>query len=182
MSTVAELQKRKQPQRRRVRITLDPDAEDAYVAALAAHIAAQRDADRRPDDEPTLAVLAEATAALDSARETLRAESHEFVFVSIGRKAFEALRDEHPATTAQKADFRDRMTALNLSVQDVGMLDHDPVTFPPALIAASCVDPVMTLEEAEDLWSSPVFSSSELAELFSTAQIANVQSRKVDLL
>jgi lysozyme family protein len=41
--------------------------------------------------------------------------------------------------------------------------------FAPALVAACLVDPVMTEDEARELWNSDFWSAGELDQLFSTA-------------
>jgi hypothetical protein len=75
------------------------------------------------------------SAALDRIRDLeAQAESAtvEFTVRNIGRKAWRKLITEHPPPADDLEGWR-----------------FDPETFPVAALAASCVDPVMTLEQAD---------------------------------
>lgn len=65
----------------------------------------------------------------------IEAAKVEFRFRSIGKRAWADLLAAHPPTKPQRtADPR---------------IDHNPQTFPVAAIAASCVDPVMTVDDVK---------------------------------
>lgn len=49
----------------------------------------------------------------------------------------------------------------------------NPRTFPPALVAACCVEPVLSEDEAKKLWLSPSWSKGDLDALFSAAYELN---------
>lgn len=64
--------------------------------------------------------------------------------------------------------------------------DHPPVkdgadwnadTFPPALVAACCVDPVMTLEQAQQMWEE--WEAGEVSRLFLSCWQLNEQAAGV---
>lgn len=62
--------------------------------------------------------------------------TREFVFQSIGNGPWRRLVAEHPPTKEQRRDLS---------------LDHDPETFLPAVMVATCVSPQLTLEQAEQI-------------------------------
>ncbi len=88
-----------------------------------------------------------------------------FTFESIGRLAWDAMVVAHPARAEDKKIEKE--AAWNLD------------TFPPALIAASCVEPEMTLEEATEIWEDPDWSGNELTRLFSTAWMVNQETPSI---
>lgn len=52
----------------------------------------------------------------------------------------------------------------------------NPRTFPPALVAACCVEPVLSEDEAKRLWDSPAWSKGDLDALFAAAYEVNNRS------
>ncbi len=178
---IADVLARKKPARRPVTLMLDPDAEQAYVDARTAQAEAQHRADSLPGNASVAADLVAANDRLEAAKTGAQAASVTFVFQSLGREAYETLREFHPPTKAQRDEFKKAALAQGLPPHQAGELGHNPDTFPAALIAAACIDPVMTGEEAEALWNSPEFSTAELTDLFTTALIVNQTSRRVDL-
>lgn len=84
----------------------------------------------------SLELLSPAAAAAVVAFEAeMDAALREFRFRSIGRRAWRDLLAQHPPS---KEDRLDR-------------LDYNPLTFPVAAVAASCVSPRMSLEQATKL-------------------------------
>jgi len=73
------------------------------------------------------------------------------LFRALGAKAYDDLLAEHPPTKKDK--------------EDGGVWNGD--TFPPALIAASSMDPKISVEEATEVWTSPDWSRGELYDMFS---------------
>lgn len=69
---------------------------------------------------------------------------------AIGQRAYDELLSEHPPTKKQK----DSGDSYNID------------TFCPALISRSLVEPIITVEEAAELWASETWSRGELTELF----------------
>lgn len=86
--------------------------------------------------------LREATVPLDVAGELV-----EVTIRALPRRAYRELLDAHPPTAEDGADA-----------------DWNGETFPPALIAASCLHPELGLEEATELWDE--WEPSEAGRLF----------------
>lgn len=81
-----------------------------------------------------------------------------FTFRDIGRKPFDDLVLAHPATPDQKK----RVEELG-----GGMLEYNVDTFPPALMAATAINPEMTLEEATEIFND--WGAGDVEALFATA-------------
>lgn len=80
----------------------------------------------------------------------------EFILGGLTRLRFEQLVEEHPPTDEHRR---------------AGSFLWNPDTFPPALIAASSIDPVMTVEDVEALWADAdgAWSAGESASLAAAA-------------
>ncbi len=72
------------------------------------------------------------------------------LFRALGSKEYDDLIAKHPPTKKDK--------------DDGGVWNTE--TFPPALIAASSLDPKITDEESEKIWESPDWSRGELFDIF----------------
>jgi hypothetical protein len=72
---------------------------------------------------------------------------------AIGSKTYDVLVGMHPPTADQKKEGA----------------SYNPDTFGPALISACAVSPVMTPNEAKELWESEEWSRGEVMELFVAA-------------
>lgn len=75
------------------------------------------------------------------------------LFRAVGAQDYDRLLSEHPPTAKQKLDG----ATYNLD------------TFGPALIAAVCVEPELTYDEAKALWDSEDWSRGEIMTLFGNA-------------
>lgn len=95
--------------------------------------------------------LVEFEAAIEAAK-------REFRFRAVGKKAWADLLALHPPTKEQ--------TAANARI------DHNPETFPGAAIAASCVDPVMTVEQVGRL--EEALNLAQFDKLWAACLEANV--------
>lgn len=104
-----------------------------------------------------------------------------FRFEALRSADYEALMAEHPPTLAQRSNFREQMLKSGVPPASIGALPHNIETFPPALIAACCVSPAMTLEQAQELWTSERFATGELESLFEAAQAVNTINALDDL-
>ena len=91
------------------------------------------------------------------------------------------MRDAHPPTAAQQAEFKEMQVAAGVDRANLRSLAFNSETFPPALIAAACVDPAMAESDAIELWDSDEWSEAELADLLAAAQAINERHRRVEL-
>lgn len=85
-------------------------------------------------------------------------ETVDIVLQSIGRKRYEALMTEHPATKEQNAEAK----------KETGEeAPYNVETFPIALISACALEPIMTEEQVQQVWDE--WNSAEVMELFFAA-------------
>lgn len=166
---------KKKPLTKTVPVVLDPDLAEEYEEVRRAADLAHARVSVSPDNAEAHAQLLEADAALQQLRQRLVDEDAvvTFRFRGIGRAAYEKLVDLHPATAEQ------RMKAKSQGITDGLAWNTD--TLPPALVAACCVEPPMTQEEAARLWSDPNWGQAELGQLLSAAIEVNGQRRTVEL-
>jgi hypothetical protein len=146
--------------------TLVDARDEASKAVGRAELAARR-RDAAPEAEHA---LDDARAALDSAQAAVDAATARFTFKALGNMAVEALQRQHRPTPAQEVDAMAQFRAQGLPP---AKLNYNTDTFPPALIAASCVSPAMTVEQATEMWESDVWSQGELGRLFQAAWTVN---------
>ncbi|WNI16907.1 hypothetical protein [Actinacidiphila sp. ITFR-21] len=118
----------------------------AEVDALTAELARVSE-DWEPGDLTAVHPGREVAAKLADARERMRAAEVEFRFRYIGDRAYQDLLAAHPPADHKEA--------------------FDPASFPPALIAASCIDPVMTEDQARELFE--VVNEGQIKKLFDAA-------------
>lgn len=129
------------------------------------------------------ALLASTQAELDQAEANLREHSIRMLFRGMGRYDFEALVAEHPPTEAQKAEAR----------AQGGELEYNYETIAAPLIAGSCVEPKLTVEQVELLQRGTpdldeddpdyvvAWNQAEFAGLFQAALRANTSRRDAEL-
>lgn len=94
----------------------------------------------------------EVARQIEVAREGMREASVEFRLVAIGHTAYSNLIADHPAP--EKSDAA-----------------YDAATFMPALIAACCADPQMTVEQAVSLLD--LLNDGQAQALFAAALMVN---------
>lgn len=152
--------KKKQPMERVVRVVLSDETARAHEEATAALETARLTGSPTAEHEES---VAKARAALDAETVVLR-------FRSIGRKAYDALLREHPASDEQKAEAEKDATQEP---------PYNVDSFAPALVAASCVDPSLTVAQVSELWDD--WNAAELAQLWVAALEVNTQNRVVEL-
>lgn len=160
-------------------------AREALEAAKTRHLALQDQSERAaaltPGDTITdTPVLVEAAvdverqaAEVSAAEEAVRESTAWFVIRKItprGRKRYEQLVKAHPPTDEQVKEAAD---------QGQERPSYDAETFAPALLSASCVEPLLTLEEATELFDD--WSLTECSELLSACLAVNTGRRTVDL-
>ena len=162
---------RKKPTVEKVAICSDPEL--VTIAEMAEAKAAEAELMRMrfPESEERAKAAGEAIDEAKAARAAAEAETRVFVFRAIGRKRLEDLTKLHPSTPEQKADFKDRLKAEGLPTNET--LNHNPDTFPPALMQAACVDPGLSVEEAHYIWTDDAWSEGEVGALFAAAWEVN---------
>lgn len=167
----------KKPAVAKVRLCLDPEVKFDLDEAEARLAKAERDADRAAqglgDVGAATTTLADAKAAVDALRASADEHTVEFRFRAIGRHQLTELRKAHPPTEAQRAEFQaDAKAAGKPAAQQVGP-EWDDETFPPALIAASCVSHRYDYPAALELWNGDEWSFAECQALFRAAWQVN---------
>jgi hypothetical protein len=173
-ATYDHLRSKKKPIEKTVEIVLDAELAERFEEARTQVDIAQIRVNGNPTDVDLQLALEQAKAAV----ETLRTEIDEndavvkITFRGIGRKAYDDLVADHPATLEQLSDAKKK--------------GHDDLqfnleTFPPAIVAASSKEPKMTLEEVQAIWNSEDWNQVELGELFTAAMMVNGTRRTVDL-
>lgn len=101
-----------------------------------------------------------------------------FVMASIGREGWEQLIDDHQPTDEQQDEHRQEQLDRNVPPLMITGLRWNTETFAPALIAAACIDPPVTVEQATRLWTDPAWSARECRELFDAALEVNDPMRE----
>ncbi len=99
----------------------------------------------------------EARKALQDAYDEQVEATVEMRFRSIGRRAYEEILDQHKPSEEQRKEAEEKNTTVN----------YDYTTFPAALVAACCIEPKMTEEDALDLYNE--WNYSEFSVLFNAA-------------
>lgn len=166
---------KKRPTTGTVRIVMDPALSDAYHEAVSTLEEAKVSLAVAPDDRAAAKAVRQAKDALAVAEDVLLPELVDFVQKALGKHDYESLKDEHLPTEAQ---IERSKTVPSLIVSQ---LYANPDTFPPALVAACSVDPVITPDEAEAMWKSPDWNDGELDDLFWGAQRLQRSRRIPDL-
>jgi hypothetical protein len=93
---------------------------------------------------------------IEAVREEMRAASVTFRLRALGHRAFSNLVAAHPAAQVD------------------GGVAYDAATFLPALVAACCVDPVMTVDQVRQLLD--VVNDGQARELFGAALAVNEEA------
>jgi hypothetical protein len=161
--TWAEIQAAKKPNTQSVVIVLDPEPGQRLSKARIRLAEAEARIELDKNDKEAKTAVRDAKAAIADAEAEQRAASTEFVFSSPGLAAYEALLDQHGPSPKQ-------VTTAEEAKQP--RPDWDKDTFPPALVAACCVQPEGFDETAaKDMWNDPRWSPAELGDLFGAAHV-----------
>lgn len=171
-ATLDHLRSAKKPVTDQVVIALDSSLADEYATAKQDYEFAKARLQGKPDDVNLQSRYEEAEEKYIALHDEMEENSAIFTFRSMGRIPYEELVAEHQPTKSQ----RDEARRLGN-----GSLTYNPDTFPPALLAASAVEPPMTETEAKELWNDPAWNQSELLTLFFCAMGVNQNRRIVDL-
>ena len=167
---------KKKPLQRTIPIVLDPDLAEDYEIARKDRDMLQARHDLRPDDMEVAAKLEQAETRVRDVEEQLT-ETEGVVwmtFKGIGRARFDALQEAHPPTAEQQLKAKQQ-----LGTDD--RLAWNPETFPPALVAASLVEPKLSEVEVQRLWTSDDWNQAELTTLVQTALEVNSTRRTVEV-
>ncbi len=160
---MADIIKKKRGVTKLVPIQLDGDVATRIAILKGEHAAALiYDRDHNEDD-----TAPKVQDKIDSLEEVSRDTEQVFIFKSIGAPAYDELlsQSENQPTEEQKkagADFNS---------------DH----FPAALVAASCIDPEITLEQALTIFNDPEWNGAELQRLFFGALGVNTELADIPL-
>ncbi len=181
--SLADLRGKKKPVTRSVEIFLDSDVATEINRAQTR----LNDLEERLSQSPQRRDLQIKRDHAEAELERLQAEAAEtgavatFFFRAIGRKAYEKLIEEHPATEEQQREARERGANAGLAPQ-LARLHWNADTFPPALIAAASYEPKISHEEAWEIFHvSEDWNEGELTTLFVTARSAQEGRDVADL-
>lgn len=152
--------RKKQPIEKLVPVPLDAALVEAYEKAVEAVEALEIQG----------ADTSAAEKLRDTSRKALEAETVVLRFRSIGRKRYDKLIHDHPATEEQHREHKEQYGQR---------APHNIDTFAPALIAASCIEPEMTIEQVTELFDE--WNPAEVMDLYTAALEVNTQRRVVDL-
>lgn len=166
------LRSSKKPNIAKVTIVLDPDAADRYTEAKDKYDRAKIRMDVRREDPDLIDDFEAAQAWLDEVRSDIEEDVFVFEFKALGRKKYEKLLSDHPATEAQQAEAKKEKSSYGFN----------PETFPPALVFACMVDNELTWEDfMEEVWDGENWAGSETTALYLGAMSANADRKTVDM-
>jgi hypothetical protein len=170
-ATFDHLKKKSKPQKS-ISIVLDDEVATELMRASAEHADAQLRLDSMEQTDPLIAGQRKLVRRLQTERDAALAAAdivtEHLTFRSIGAKRYDDLVALHPPTEQQKADAAE----LNM------VRTYDPDTFLPALIASTCIVPVMTAEQVGELRDE--WNATEYMDLVQAAlEVSNVK-RTVD--
>jgi hypothetical protein len=164
--TMAEIRARKKPNRRTVAILLD----SALSHEIDEKIAEIEKLERKQKVKGFGGTLADKTNQdlltkideLEELEESAAAETVEFTFQDIGRRAYDELLKEHRPTAEEKAEYKE--------AGGEGVLAYSTTTFPPTLISRCSVTPEISQEDAEAIFLE--WSEGDLETIFMAALLA----------
>lgn len=161
----------KRPQSTTCALASNPDLVEAHARAEAAVNVARAVV----EDNPTTtarAALDDAEEALSDAEEAVEAVTTLFRFEGLSAPEWDALMDDHPPTADQARKARKAGLTAPVWNED---------TLPAALIAACCVEPKLSVEDAQRILADPHLNAAEAQSLFVAARDA-CRTRRVPQL
>src|SRR5690606_6853663 len=114
------------------------------------------------------AELAKMRDALEVARQRLAENTSTYKFRALGRAAWEALKEKHPATD-EDLELPREATG---NKEDTAQWHVD--TLAPELVQAASVSPRLTAEDVDVIWNGGDWNDTEVSNLFQTALMAQV--------
>lgn len=124
------------------------------------------------------------TIDLDVTNEdTGQLETIQLTFRALSRKRWNDLLTEFAATDDQKAAYRLAQLAAGIPLGRINDVVWDAERFPPQLIAACCVDPVIPVDLSIEMWDeeNESWTNAELDKIFSAALVVNQRADLVRL-
>jgi len=175
VSSVAEVLAARKPRKKSVRLVLDGQSH-AELELARNELKNLRLRERVDGKDET---LASQIPGLERKIQELEADlitnAPLFTFQAIGRRKLDEIRSEHPPTEEQWDLYRERSKVNPM----VNAPSFDPQGLAPKLLAASALDPPMSIEEASELWDS--LSDGESAQLYEAAWSVNMEAASVPL-
>lgn len=153
--TIEEILARRKPRTDSVWVPIDTDLQER-IADTERRLTAAKQADDLTFEPGRIAPLEAELAALEAEADLVSAE---FTFQELPRPEFR------------------KLIAANPPEPGGAVTRWNEDTFAPALVAACCIDPVMTLEQAETIWAS--WSEATTFLLFGKAWEVNEGKVKV---
>jgi hypothetical protein len=163
-ATIDDLLSKKEPLVKTAYFIADADLADRWTTAKALV-----DELRFSLDEPAIKAAKE---AVDDLRDEVRAATRAIRFKALGRDGLEKLIDKFPATEQQRRDAKK---------QGLAEPRWDPEKFPAQILAASAISPRMTVDQAQELWTSDSYNRGELELILGTALTVNGDSQVLSL-
>lgn len=146
-----------------VRISKDGRYADEAMQAARLTQAAQRVLDQCEEGteayEAANAEFEKAGEEWEAAKELAKEHSVLFRARALGGRDLEDLMDAHLPTPAQNRAHQDKLKKQGIPAGE--RLQWNPETFPAAIISASLVHPLATVEEAQAFWDDPEWSRGE---------------------
>ena len=161
--TMDKIMKKKKGVVKSVQIQIDGEVATELTELQLLHSTAEAYDRKHNEDDTAPAIMDEIEALMGRAKET----EVVFTFESIGSVAYDDIvgDPENQPTDEQKKEGA----------------TFNSLTFPPALIAAASVDPVITLEQATAIFQDRSWNGAELEKLFYAALEVNTETGDIPL-
>ena len=160
---MADIIRKKKGITKLVTIQLDGEAATRISLLRAQHASALTYDTKHNEDDTAPAIQEQIDDEIEESRDT----EIVFHFKSIGAPAYDKLLNKPENQPSEE-------------LKKLGA-DFNPDTFPPAIVAASCIDPEMTLEEALTIYNDPAWNGAELQKLFFGALEVNTELADIPL-
>ena len=168
----AEINAAKQPMTLEVPFVLDPQLKQDLDAAKKVHAAADMMVKAKPDDPERQSRFADTAIELEAALVAAADNAIVFKVKAIPRVEMETMIRDNPATPEQIRRYRKQMTDNGLAMTEP--LGYDTDKFPPLVLEACVVEPKLTTEDAQELWSGTSnWSQGEAQILFQACLTVN---------
>ena len=161
--TMANIIKKKRGVTKKVSIQIDGELA-TEITELRQQITVAEQFDRRHNEPDTAPKLHE---ALEKLEEDSKDTEITFTFRAIGRIAYDDIVSD-PANMPSDEEKKEGA-------------QFNPATFPPALVAAACIDPEITIEEATEIFNDSSWNGAELQRLFFAALEVNTETADIPL-